>query len=598
MKFVKLFVAVSILGILLALLLYSMRYEIARLKEGLPGFTHALGDEYFEMVKMNDGVLLATSIHLPDSLAPFPTVLIRSPYARFEAVLRDQVCGRFVRYGYACVFQDTRGQGDSEGVWDPGLNEVEDGRDTLTWLVGQDFQNGKIAMMGPSYLTLNQYAAAAGGLPEEVKTFVPSVFAADMRDALYADGMFRHETFTAWASMNRTSNTAFQGTGKDYQAAIRHYPHEEVDKEIFNIEMPWYQRMIDIEQSENAFYGEELGRLISETPERLKVPVLMIGGWYDVFTGPQIKDWDRLSTQSSSRFVIGPWTHAGSAGSAFELNNAGGGLFQWHEMLDWFSHHLKGEELKSRLGVNVYVMGKNEWRHYDEWPSKTESASYSLSHEIDSGDCSVHDLVAFSKREKKITQIPLNFEYDPRDPLPTRGGSGMLAFLLPGYDGAEPGNVLQRPVCERADVISYRTKVLEEDLLISGKIRTNLIVSSSAPDTSFTFKLIEEFADGRAINIRDAITSLAYRNGSKEPSFYEPGQKLEIEIVSWPIEWRVSAGSRLRLDISSSNFPKYHAHSNRAGPWAKQVGTDLATQTLYGGELVLPLSPVDGFKGL
>tara|TARA_X000001036_G_scaffold170822_1_gene161555 strand:+ start:91 stop:468 length:378 start_codon:yes stop_codon:yes gene_type:complete len=125
-----------------------------------------------------------------------------------------------------------------------------------------------------------------------------------------------------------------------------------------------------------------------------------------------------------------------------------------------------------------------------------------------------------------------------------------------------------------------------------------MIVSSSAPDTSFTFKLIEEFADGRAINIRDAITSLAYRNGSKEPSFYEPGQKLEIEIVSWPIEWRVSAGSRLRLDISSSDFPKYHAHSNRAGPWAKQVGTDLATQTLYGGELAIPLSPVDGFKDL
>ena len=595
MKFVKLFAGIFILGILLALFLYAMRYEIARLKEGLPGFTHALGDEYFEMVKMTDGVLLSTSIHLPDSAAPFPTVLIRSPYARFEAVLRDQVCGRFVRYGYACVFQDTRGQGDSEGVWDPGTNEVEDGRDTLNWLVGQDFQNGRIAMMGPSYLTLNQYAAAAGGLPEEVKTFVPSVFAADMRDALYADGMFRHETFTAWASMNRTSNTAFQGTGKDYQAAIRHYPHEEVDTEIFKIEMPWYQRMIDIEQSESAFYGEELGRLISETPERLKVPVLMIGGWYDVFTGPQIKDWDRLSTRGRSRFVLGPWTHAGTSGVAFELDNAGGGLFQWSEMLDWFSHHLKGGELKSSLGVNVYVMGKNEWRHYGEWPPKTEDVIYSLSHKVDSIGCSAHGLVSFSNRQnqKEIAQIPLSFEYDPRDPLPTEGGAGMLAFLLPGYNGAKPGNVLQRPVCERGDVVSYRTKVLEEGLLISGKIKTNIVVSSSAPDTAFTFKLIEEFKDGRAINIRDAITSLAYRNGAKEPILYEPGEKVEIEIVSWPIEWWASPGSRLRLDISSSDFPKYHAHSNRAGAWAKQLGSDVAIQTVYGGELVLPLGPLD-----
>jgi len=593
MRVFRIFASIAVSSAVVALFLYSMRYEIARAKEGLPRFSHAPGDEYFEMVKMHDGVSLATSIHLPVGEGSFPTVLIRSPYARFEAVLRDQVCGRFVRYGYACVFQDTRGQGDSEGVWDPGNNEVQDGRDTLSWLVRQDFQNGNIGMMGPSYLTLNQYAAAAKGLPPQVKTFVPSVFAADMREALYADGMFRHETFTAWASMNRTSNTVFQGTGDEYQAAIRHYPHEEVDTEFFGIEMPWYQRMIDIEQSEDALYGEKLGRLVSETPERLEVPVLMIGGWYDVFIGPQIKDWNRLSTKSGSRFVLGPWTHAGGTGDAFELDNAGGGLFQWREMLDWFSHHLKGDELKSSLGVNVYVMGKNEWRHYDEWPLKTEKMAYSLRHEDTKDDCSVHKLDAFLKSDIEISQIPLSFEYDPRDPLPTEGGAGMLAFLLPGYEGARPGNVFQRPVCERDDIISYRTETFKDGRLISGKIRTNLVVSSSAPDTAFTFKLIEEFEDGRAINIRDAITSLAFRNGAKEPRSYVPGEKKEIEIVSWPIEWWISAGSKLRLDVSSSDFPKYHAHSNRAGPWAKQLDTDVATQTLYGGELMLPLGSID-----
>jgi hypothetical protein len=169
----------------------------------------------------------------------------------------------------------------------------------------------------------------------------------------------------------------------------------------------------------------------------------------------------------------------------------------------------------------------------------------------------------------------------------------MLAFLLPGYKGARPGNVFQRPACERNDIISYKTETLKDGLLISGKIRTNLFVSSTAPDTSFTFKLIEEFEDGRAINIRDAITSLAFRNGSQKPRSYEPGKKVEIEIVSWPIEWWVSPGSKLRLDVSSSDFPKYHAHSNRAGPWAKQIDTDVATQTLYGGELVLPIGPID-----
>ena len=139
MRVIRVFAWVAGSSVLVALFLYSMRYEIARMQEGLPGFTHTLGDEYFKMVKMRDGVSLATSIHLPEGEGSFPTVLIRSPYARFEAVLRDQVCGRFVRYGYACVFQDTRGQGDSGGVWDPGNNEIQDGRDTLDWLVRQDF---------------------------------------------------------------------------------------------------------------------------------------------------------------------------------------------------------------------------------------------------------------------------------------------------------------------------------------------------------------------------------------------------------------------------------------------------------------------------
>ena len=147
MRALRVFAWVAGSSVVVASLLYAMRYEIARMQEGLPRFTHTLGDEYSEMVKMHDGVSLATSIHLPDGEGSFPTVLIRSPYARFEAVLRDQVCGRFVRYGYACVFQDTRGQGDSEGVWDPGNNEVQDGRDTLSWLVRQDFQNGNIGML-------------------------------------------------------------------------------------------------------------------------------------------------------------------------------------------------------------------------------------------------------------------------------------------------------------------------------------------------------------------------------------------------------------------------------------------------------------------
>ena len=187
----------------------------------------------------------------------------------------------------------------------------------------------------------------------------------------------------------------------------------------------------------------------------------------------------------------------------------------------------------------------------------------------------------------------MSYDYNPKDPVATLGGAGMLAFLLPGYEGAEPANVFQGEPCQRRDVISYLTDTLEEGLMISGEIGLSLRVSSSAPDTSFTMKLIEVFPDGRAINIRDAITSLGYRNDSKERQSYSPGSRITLGIDSWPIEWWVSKGSRLRLDVSSSDFPKYHAHTNRAGPWAKQVGTDIAAQTIYGGILEIPVNQTE-----
>ena len=141
---------------------------------------------------MQDGVRLFSSVALPE---PLPTVLIRNPYARFATIMRETVCGRMVRYGYACVLQDVRGQGESEGEWSPMVNEVRDGKDTINWLVKQSFQDGNIAMVGPSYLASVQYAVAASGLPNEVKTLVPAVYTADLSNILYSNGMFRHGTF-------------------------------------------------------------------------------------------------------------------------------------------------------------------------------------------------------------------------------------------------------------------------------------------------------------------------------------------------------------------------------------------------------------------
>ena len=587
MKWVK-WVLISI-GLLAAIALVAFvgRHDILRRLEGLPPFTHQAGDRFDSMVMMSDGVELNTSVQLPAGERPFPTVLVRSPYPEVSWAFRNILCERFVRYGYACVTQDVRGQGGSGGDWDPGENnEIADGHDTLMWLVEQDFQDGNIAMVGSSYLSSVQYAAVAGGAPKELKTIIPSMFTTDIRTVMYQDGMFRHELYTAWASMMRESmNTAPNPEeGAEYQEAIRYRPHNEVDTEIFGLEMPWYTDMLTAMSASSDYWQEESRVAVRETPENMTIPVLMIGGWYDIFTGPQIEDWQRLATQSESRFIIGPWTHSGTIGE-YPMPNSEGGQFQWAEMLPWLEHHLKGEPLTLSTGVKLYVIGEGGWEERAAWPTSNETETLYLS-DIDlSNECESGTLADAPGSGE------VSYTYDPDNPVPSRGGGGMLAYNMDGYDGAPPSNVDQSGFCEREDILTFTSEVFEDGLFISGDITVTLEVSSTAPDTAFTAKLIEVFPDGSTFNIRDSITSLAYRNGSDEPLAYLPGEPVTITIDFWPIAWQLQPGSSLRLDISSSNFPKFHAHTNRAGIWSEQTGADIAVQTIYGGQVDLQIEP-------
>ncbi len=175
MKWLRLLFGVIALVLGVTSLAFLGRHQLMRVYGGLPAFTHGAGDGFDLMVAMDDGVRLYTTVKLPSGEGPFPTVLARSPYAAINWIMRDTLCGRFVRYGYACVYQDTRGQGRSEGEWTPAANEIADGRDTLAWLIEQDFQDGNIAMVGPSYLASVQFAALVGGAPPELKTKVTSM---------------------------------------------------------------------------------------------------------------------------------------------------------------------------------------------------------------------------------------------------------------------------------------------------------------------------------------------------------------------------------------------------------------------------------------
>ncbi len=573
------------LGCLILLLLagagatYLARHELLRRYEELPPFTHSGGVQTDHRVQMPDGISLATTVYEPAGSGPWPTILIRNPYDQFMPVVVTW-CERLVRYGYACVYQDVRGQGGSEGEWEPVVNEGVDGSETLHWLAKQPFVDGNIGMLGPSYLAAVQWAAASVSLPPEVKTFVPSVFTTNNYASQYEGGMFRHETYTAWAAIMAQRGMGGESAGEQYQRAIRHRPHLEVDELFFGTRLPWYREWTGSPFPDAALWRRKDNRRLLSAPERLGIPILMVGGWYDVFFGPQFGDWERLASQSQSRFIIGPWTHRGSGGDALETPNAGGGLLQWIPVLDWLGHHLRGEPLDEPPGVATYVMRENRWLNRSTWPPKSRAMKLHLSAAKKSASCGGGRL---SDAPSSIAER-VQFVYDPDHPVPTRGGSGMLAFILPGFGGTPAANVWQGSICARPDVLSFQTDALTEPLHLAGRVQVALTVASDAADTAFTAKLVEVFDDGRAVNIRDGITSLALRNGAAYPQAYEPGESVEVHIRFWPIEWVVPAGSRLRLDVSSSDFPKYHAHPNRAGIWSQHKDAKTARQSLLLGE--------------
>ncbi len=419
------------------------------MRSGLPAFTHGTGEEFDTMVAMQDGTRLFTTIQLPDGGGPFPAILVRSPYAQVSLILRDTLCGRFVRYGYACVFQDTRGQGGSEGGWNPGgNNEIEDGRDTLHWLAEQSFQDGNIAMVGSSYLASVQFAALAGGAPDELKTIVPAMYTTDNRGVMYQDGMFRHETYTAWASMMRGSGLSLASAGDEYQQAIRYRPHIDVDQAVFGLPMPWYRQMISAESPRSDYWHRPDTVAVRQVLETTHVPMLMIGGWYDVFFGPQFEDWQRLASQPDSRYIIGPYTHSGTTGD-LPTPNSEGGRFQWKQMLPWLEHHLKGKPLTLPTGLNIYEMGDGEWQERERWPAATTQKTFHLANLPDANACDGGVLAELPG------QGEVRFRYDPDDPVPTRGGAGMLAFNLPGYGGAPPANVEQLPSPTRLKPVQH-----------------------------------------------------------------------------------------------------------------------------------------------
>ncbi len=515
-------------------------------------------------IAMEDGVKLRAIIYKPRMYNRMPLVLQRSCYPQNEVFMR--IHGEeLAKRGYAYMCEYCRGTGGSEGIWEPNVNERKDGLDTLKWLERQDWVDC-IGYWGDSYLALTGWAMA-DMVTEKVKSMCLGNYGTDRYKSAYEKRLFRHDVLTSWAM----GNAGYEITA-DYLESCKYRPHELVDEGLWGNKLEWYRQWVTNTRREDSYWQQGFWKELEGIPGKVKIPVYISEGWFDHHLGSALVTWDCLSEEAKehSWFDIGPLNHYGQISiTSYQPMNAY--RSKCPSVLNWFEITLKQKKLPEK-SVNVYVIGEDRWKEVGNWPYKnTQKLALYL------GTNSLGRLSKTTGGRGKITYI-----YDPENPTPSRGSEAMLFTMN------ELGSLKQPEPGLRDDVISFISDAVTEDIKIFGKIRVTLFVSTDAEDTAFSAKMMEITPDGDAYNIRSSITTLG-----AEAEQYTPNDMTEVHIDMWDVAWTVREGSRIRLDISSSDFPQYAVHSNYPGVWAKNRKTKKAKQTIYFGETALSRIDMD-----
>ena len=522
-------------------------------------------EEFF--ITMRDYKKLRAVLYKPVGFEKLPLILQRTCYPHNEEFYRIHA-EELSKRGYAFLLEYCRGTGGSEGIWEPNINERQDGLDTLQWLETQDWVDC-IGYWGDSYLALTGWVIA-DAVTLKVRSLCLGNYGTDRYTSAYEKRLFRHDVLTSWAMEN-----AGYEIKADYTASCSYRPHEQVDEALWGKRLDWYRQWVTNTKREDAYWNKGFWKELSDIPAKVKIPVFLSEGWFDHHLGSALKTWNTLSetAKEHSRLDIGPLNHFGqnSIGSYVPKHLS---KSQCPAPLEWFELTLK-KKLLPKKTVNLYVIGEDRWKETSNWPcpdvekwtlyldGKKEEDAYETNQ---SG--LYNGTISASPGEAQSS----SYCYDPEKPQPSKGAEAMLHTM------EEIGSVIQPEPGSRADVISFLSGIFEEDRKIFGKIKVSLFISTDVRDTAFTAKLIEVGPDKTGYNIRSSITTVA-----AEVEDYTPGTVAQVHIDMWDVIWTVRKGYRLRLDISSSDFPQYAVHSNFPGIWSRSSSSQKANQIIYYG---------------
>ncbi|OZG61280.1 hydrolase [Bifidobacterium lemurum] len=536
-----------------------------------------------ETVVCRDGVELTADIYTPAMPGPYPTIVVRCPYPQ-QVPLWELHGEELARRGYAMVCEWCRGTHTSGGEWEPNVNERDDGADLLAWLEERDWVD-VVGLWGTSYLSLACWVMADITTPK-VASICANHYGTDRFASAYQKGAFRCDVLTAWAMQN-----AGHPVEADYLQSALHRPQLSVDEDMWGGRLDWYRDWISHPRGDDPYWDEGFWGLLKSIPAKVTVPMFIQEGWFDHHLGSALTGYQSLNPQAKehSWLRIGCWNHY-FLNPLEGLEPSGLDATEVPAALEWFDLTLKRRQTPRRK-VEYYEIGDDSWHTTDHWPPDAGDAAGSgeirlyLAAGQNEDACGENGLALAPPAEGA-----LEYDYDPNDPVPTRGGEALLTTM------GEIGARIQPRPGYRDDVLSFVSQPLDEDLHIQGTIRVELYVSSSAADTAFTAKLMCVDPDGTARNYRSSITTLALDD--PDTPDYMPGGVRRVSVDMWDICWKVPAGSRIRCDISSSDFPQYSVHTNTAGLWSAQSEAVTARQTIHMGAttpsaVVLPIATAD-----
>jgi len=557
-------------------------------------------------MKTRDGVTLHADIYRPNSPGKFPVILMRTPYDK-SVNWAVAPAFRIVPRGYVVVIQDVRGRYTSEGEWYPFRHEQADGYDTVEWVAGLPYADGKVGMMGASYVGATQMLAAIAH-PPHLGGIAPDVTASNYHDGwTYQSGAFEQWFDQNWTTQ-LAANTLQRKIEENANALVGAPVLPLADYPVFNFgQLPADAKLT---ASIAPYYLDWLAHpsyddywkqwSIEEHFADVAVPALHVGGWYDIFSIGTERNYMGIKAHGSTQaartqqhLLMQIGGHAGFGRRIGDVDFGPHALENVYTdvILAWYDYLFKGtqNEFANDKPVKLFVMGANEYRQEDDWPPPQAQATKYFLHSAGKAN-SLRGDGTLSTVAPKAESVD-SYTYNPMTPVPTIGGP-----LCCDQEHMEPGPRDQRPVENRDDVLVFSTGPLAHDLEVTGPVSADLFVKSTAVDTDFTGKLVDVAPDGFAQDVAEGILRMRYRGSQERPEFMNPGQIYEITLDLWATSNVFLKGHSLRLEVSSSNFPRFDRNLNTGEEIKFAHNSVVATNTVlhdaqHPSALVLPVMP-------